>query len=148
MAQTQTEIEAQFEVTRWDADVYREAGDGPAMSQVLVEKTFTGRMSGTSTARVLTAGSETGQGYIGSERFEGTIDGRTGSLTYQHGGIMDGAEGSTFGTIVPGCGTGELEGVRGGITFWHDEAGATVTLRVAQWGDAGRGGPAEPSPGA
>ncbi|GLY33639.1 DUF3224 domain-containing protein [Kineosporia sp. NBRC 101731] len=125
------EIRSDFEVTSWDAEVYLEPSEGetgPSMSQALVGKTFTGVMAGTSVARVLTAGAATGQGYIASERFEGTIDGRAGTLVYQHGGIMDGDDGSTFGTLIPGCGTGELEGLRGSIRFWHDDQGATVTL--------------------
>ncbi len=43
---------------------------------------------------------------------------------------MEGKDGTTFGTIVPGCGTGDLAGLRGTISFWHDEKGATVTLRL------------------
>lgn len=125
MTETLREIVADFEVTRWDADEY-----APSMSQVLVEKAFTGAVSGTSVARLLTAGTEAGQGYVASERFEGTIEGRSGTLIYQHGGIMEGADGTTFGSIVPGSGTGDLAGLRGQISFWHDEKGAQVTLRL------------------
>ncbi|GLY18527.1 DUF3224 domain-containing protein [Kineosporia rhizophila] len=124
-----TEIVAEFQVTRWDAEPYAE--QDTVLSQVVVEKTFTGAVSGTSTARVLTAQAEGGQGYVASERFEGTIDGRSGTLVYQHGGIMDGEDGTTFGTIVPGSGTGELAGLRGTITLWHDAQGATITLRLS-----------------
>ncbi|MCD5312371.1 DUF3224 domain-containing protein [Kineosporia babensis] len=124
-----TEIVADFQVTRWDAEPYAE--QDTVMSQVVVEKTFTGAISGTSTARVLTAQAKTGQGYVASERFEGTIDGRSGTLVYQHGGIMDDGDGSTFGTIVPGSGTGDLADLRGTVSFWHDEKGATVTLKLS-----------------
>ncbi len=33
-----------------------------------------------------------------------------------------------FGYVVPGSGTGELQGLRGHCTFHHDENGATFTL--------------------
>ncbi len=123
------EIVAEFQVTRWDAEPYLE--QGTVLSQVVVEKTFAGAVSGTSTARVLTAQAEAGQGYVASERFEGTIEGRRGTLVYQHGGIMDGEDGTTFGTIVPGSGTDELADLRGTITFWHDAQGASVKLNLS-----------------
>lgn len=131
MTSTHTEIAADFEVTRWDTDPYLGPGPdgaGPAMSQVFVGKTFTGEMSGTSVARVLTVVSADGQGYVASERFEGSVAGRTGTLVYQHGGTTAGAVGSSFGTIVPGCGTGDLADLRGTIAFRHDDQGAGVTL--------------------
>ncbi|GAB6898117.1 DUF3224 domain-containing protein [Kineosporia succinea] len=123
-----TEIVASFEIKRWDAEVYQEPAEGQTLSQVLVEKEFSGAVTGTSVARLLAARSEGGQGYVASERFEGSVDGRSGALVYQHGGIVGGGVGTSFGNVVPGCGTGELEGATGSVEFRHDENGAAVTF--------------------
>ena len=69
------------------------------------------------------AKSEGGGGYIGHDRITGALGGKSGSFVFQHGGIM-GPEGvSNTGTIVPGTGTGELEGISGDGTMLADEEG-------------------------
>ncbi|GAA2588270.1 DUF3224 domain-containing protein [Dactylosporangium fulvum] len=125
---TGTEITAEFEVTGWDQSVYDEPGEGPAMARATVRKTFRGGIEGVSVAELLTAGDADGRGYVASERFTGTINGRRGTVVYQHGGLDDGRAPYTFGHIVPGSGTAELVGLAGEITFAHDESGARVTL--------------------
>lgn len=135
MANTTTErvIRAGFEVTGWDDTTYLtpEAGGGTAMAQVEVRKTFTGPVEGTSVTRLLTAGGPgDGRGYVASELFEGTIEGRRGSIVFQHGGVGDSAGATSFGNIVPGTGTGELDGLRGTVAYQHDENGAVVTLTL------------------
>jgi uncharacterized protein DUF3224 len=135
MADTTTErvIRAAFEVTGWDENTYlaAEAGAGTAMAQVEVRKTFTGPVAGTSVARLLTAGGPgDGRGYVASERFEGTIEGRRGTIVFQHGAVGDSGGGATFGNIVPGTGTAELAGLRGTVAYQHDENGAVVTLTL------------------
>lgn len=125
---TGTEITAEFEVTGWDQSVYDEPGEGPAMARATVRKTFRGDMDGVSVAELLMAGDADGRGYVASERFTGTINGRRGTVVYQHGGLDDGHAPYAFGHIVPGSGTAELVGLVGEITFAHDESGARVKL--------------------
>jgi len=124
-------VTCSFEVTEWDDQLYLETPDGPAMAQVAVRKTFSGAVEGSSTARVLTAGGPGGRGYVASERFEGTFEGRAGSFMMQHGGIgADGEDAFSFGSIVPGGGTGELAGLRGRVRFQHDDQGAVITFTI------------------
>lgn len=123
-----TAIVAEFEVTGWDQTPYDEDSGGASLARATVRKTFHGALEGTSVAELLMAGGEGGRGYVASERFIGTIDGRRGSVVFQHGGIDDGASPFTFGRIVPGTGTEGLAGLIGEITYRHDEAGATVSL--------------------
>lgn len=127
---TQT-AHATFEITQWDAEPYDTTADGAAMSQVTVGKTFAGDLVGTSTARLLTAGTEgpDGAGYVASERFTGHLAGRAGSFVLQHGGLAGGgSEPRSFGSIVPHSGTGALTGLVGTSEFAHDEQGARITL--------------------
>jgi hypothetical protein len=124
------ELTATFEVTGWEEIPYDEPAQGPKLSRVTVHKQFRGALEGESTAELLTAVAASGRGYVASEGFSGTVDGRRGTVVFQHGGLDDGRDSSTFGQIVPGSGTGELEGLAGQITYQHDESGARVTLRL------------------
>ena len=63
-------------------------------------------MEGTSVARLLTARSDGGAGYVASELVEATIDGRSGTFVLQHGGIATLRRGVPFqfGMVVPWLG--------------------------------------------
>ncbi|GAA1393318.1 DUF3224 domain-containing protein [Catellatospora coxensis] len=132
-ADTRT-LTTEFEVTGWEPTVYDEPGEGPALARVVVRKTFRGVVDGTSVAEVLTAAGPDGRGYVASERFVGAIEGRTGTLVFQHCGLDDNDIPHAFGHIVPGSGTGQLAGLTGQITFVHDDSGAHVTLVLRRTG--------------
>jgi hypothetical protein len=117
-------IVATFEITAWDETVYDAPDEGPPLMRVSVSKRFSGPLEGTSTAEVLIAGRE---GYLASERVDGVLEGRRGTFVLQHGGVGDHA----FGHVVPGSGTGELEGLSGEAVFAHDDAGARLELSYA-----------------
>lgn len=138
MTATQTDtrtLRGPFEVTGWDeTPPYDQPADGPALGRVTVRKRFTGVFAGQSVAELLTAVGPGGQGYVASERFTGTIDGRAGTVVFQHGGLTDGSSGESWGHVVPGSGTGELAGLSGSLTM-GDETGHRATLVVpAAWG--------------
>ncbi|MFC6022482.1 DUF3224 domain-containing protein [Plantactinospora solaniradicis] len=120
-----SEITAEFEVTGWDERAYDEPAEGGTLARVTVRKAFRGAVDGTSVAELLTAAN---RAYVASERFTGSIAGRHGSVVYQHGGVDDAENPRTFGHIVPGTATGDLAGLRGTITFRHDDTGHHVTL--------------------
>jgi hypothetical protein len=119
---------APFTNDRYDEEPYGEA-DGAEVSRVHISRTFTGDLEGSSVAELLIAKSEGGGGYVGHDRVTGTLQGKPGSFVFQHTGLM-GPEGVTnTGTIVPGTGTGELEGISGeGTMLADDEENHTLTL--------------------
>jgi hypothetical protein len=117
-------VTASFEITGWDETTYDAPEEGPPLVRASVRKRFSGPLQGTSTAEVLITGRE---GYLASERVDGALEGLRGTFVIQHGGVGDRA----FGHIVPGSGTGELEGLSGDAVFAHDEAGARLTLSYA-----------------
>ncbi len=124
-----TEFTSEFEVTVWDAKPYYDTG--PKLSRVTVHKTFTGRIAGTSVGEGLTAQSDAGAGYLVSELFTGSLDGRAGTVVFQHGGIVDEHDNPTsFGHIVPGSGTGGLAGLAGQVRFRHGSISITMASRV------------------
>ncbi len=113
-----TQLKAAFTITRWDESTY-EAGE-PKLARVDVGKTFTGPLEGTSTAQLLTCAAADGSaGYVASERFTGTLDGRTGTFVLQHGATMSHSGPSFFGHVVPGSGTDELVGLTGAARVEH-----------------------------
>jgi hypothetical protein len=119
---------APFTNDRYDEEPYAEA-DGVELSRVHIARTFRGDLVGESTAELMIAKSEGGGGYIGHDRIAGTLDGKSGTFVLQHTGIMSADGVTNTGTIVPGTGTGELEGITGEGTMLADEEGNhTFTL--------------------
>jgi Protein of unknown function (DUF3224) len=120
--------QAPFTNDRYDEEPYGE-GAGVELTRVHISRTFSGDLEGTATAEILISKSEGGGGYTGQDLITGTLNGKAGGFVIQHGGIM-GPEGiSNAGTIVPGTGSGELEGITGEGTLLADEEGNhTLTL--------------------
>lgn len=112
---------ASFEVTGWDQEPYGDGGDGPSLSRATVRKAFTGDLTGDSTAELLMCQADTsdldaGAGYVASERVTGRLGGQDGSFVMQHWGVSGGGQAPrSFGHIVPGSGTGALEGISGEV---------------------------------
>jgi hypothetical protein len=122
---------AEFTITSWEPAPYDEDVPGPKMTRTVVKKAFTGALTGTSVAELLTCESEFGSaGYVAMERVEGTVDGLAGTFVIQHGGLFDATTGKAtpYGAIVPGSATGDLAGLRGSAEYKHDDAGALLTL--------------------
>ena len=71
---------------------------------------------------------ESGSGYVASERIAGRLGDRTRSFVVQHGANGGGEETKAYGAVVPGSGTGDLRGLRGRVTYQHDEHGVIFTL--------------------
>lgn len=80
-------------------------------------KTWSGGLEGTSAGTMLSAGNQAmgTAGYVAIEIFTGTLDGREGSFALQQFGTMD-ADGMVLHyEVVPGSGTGDLQGLRGTV---------------------------------
>lgn len=126
-----TRATATFQITHWEQTPYHESA--PALARAMVAKTFTGDLVGTSTAELLLCGggesAAGGAGYLAHEYVTATLSGRSGTFVLQHGGLSGGGgEPASFGAVVPGTGTGGLEGLVGEARFQHDENGAVLTL--------------------
>ena len=97
-----------------------------AQIRPLRSRTFSGDLTGESRAEILITKSEGGGGYTGQDLITGTLNGKAGSFVIQHGGIL-GPDGVTnSGTIVPGTGAGELEGITGQATLLAEAADELV----------------------
>lgn len=98
---------------------------------LVFHKTFTAGITGSSEVFFMSNGDIEGQrGYVAVERITGTMDdGRSGSVTVQHGGLESDA-GTRFGYSVPGTGTNDFAGWTGTARIDHDETGAFFTIML------------------
>lgn len=81
--------------------------------RMLVEKHYVGDLRGSGKGEMLATMIEQSGAYVAMERIRGNLDGRDGAFTVVHRGIMDAGRHELSITIVPGSGTGGLEGISG-----------------------------------
>jgi len=87
-------------------------GDG--ISRMLLDKQYHGDLEATSKGQMLAVGSAKGSGvYVAIETVTGTLQGKTGSFSLHHTGIMTGGKPSLTISVVPGSGTAQLTGLTG-----------------------------------
>ncbi|WP_437925294.1 DUF3224 domain-containing protein [Sorangium sp. So ce291] len=114
----------QFKNVATSSAAYDTPEEGPELSRVAHDRALEGDLIGTSKAELhtcLTGGDRFG--YVGTDRFSGSVAGRRGTFVFQHGGVRQGGELRSFGFIVPGSGTGDLAGIQGSATISVDAAG-------------------------
>ncbi|MFN7984159.1 MAG: DUF3224 domain-containing protein [Vicinamibacterales bacterium] len=93
--------------------------DGVSLGRMSLDKQFEGDLVATGKGEMLTALTPVkgSAGYVAIERVTGTLQGRAGSLVFQHTGTMDNGSQQLSITVVPGSGTGELAGITGTFTI-------------------------------
>ncbi|WP_449060541.1 DUF3224 domain-containing protein [Planomonospora algeriensis] len=111
-----------FGIDSWEPQPYDER-EGATLTRVHVTKTFHGDLEGDSTTDIITAvaGEAGGAAYVGFERFTGTVNGRKGTFVLHHTATSHAGESSLSWTILPGSGTDELIGIRGGGQIVNDD---------------------------
>jgi hypothetical protein len=117
-----THASGRIDVRKYEPSAYDEPAGGPALVRIHVEEEFSGDIEGSGVAEFLqTARSENEASFVGVERVTGRVGGHAGTFVLQDAGTLkDGTvSGSWF--VVPGSGTGELQGLRG-------EGGFTAAL--------------------
>lgn len=89
--------------------------EAPLLGRMTIHKTLHGGIEATGVGQMLTAMTSTkgSAGYVAVETITGTVDGRKGSFSLMHTGVMDKGKPSLTVTVVPDSGTGELEGIAG-----------------------------------
>jgi len=83
------------------------------ITQAQVGYSYTGEIEGSSTLAYLIAYKPDGAPVLGMEQFTGTIAGHDGSCVFLHTGSQDAGSVTAHLEVVPGMGTGGLEGLRG-----------------------------------
>ena len=88
-----------------------------------INKEIHGDLEATSKGEMFSAGNPRAgaAGYVAIEMVTGTLGGKQGSFALQHLGTMDASGPKMQVTVVPGSGTGELQGIAGTFTIHNDK---------------------------
>lgn len=115
-----------FDITSWDEKPYLELGDGVKYSKASVVKTYHGRLDGRAQLEYLMVYYGDGQAtFVGVEHFEGTFDGKKGSIAFEHKGILKGGIAESEFTTIVGSGRNGLVGLN---VEGHYKAGHSMTI--------------------
>ena len=93
-----------------------------AIDRFRLYKVYLGDLVGTARGQMIGAGKRAAgtAGYVAVEQVTGKLQGRSGSFALQHYGMMNCGEVELTVRIVPGSGTGDLQGIAGTMTFANE----------------------------
>ena len=112
-----------FKVKSWEEDPYQEMEDGTKLTRARVTNSFTGELEGEGNVEYLMFHRADGTAsFVGLEHVVGKVGGRSGSFVLEHRGEFVGGKVEDDWSVVPGSGTGELEGFQGKASFASDHA--------------------------
>lgn len=105
---------ARFAIQSWDEQPWSEGQDPPKLTRATVTRTYTGDVTGEGRVEYLMIYREDGSAaFVGLERVDGRVAGRSGSFVLQRTGVFEGGQAKEAYSVVPGSGTGELAGLVG-----------------------------------
>jgi hypothetical protein len=109
-----TRATAVITVHKYEPSAYDESAEGPVLTRIHVEESFSGDITGDGVVEFLqAAGADGSASFVGIERVTGQIDGRQGTFLLQDAGTVDGNIVSGDWFVIPRSGTGQLSGLRG-----------------------------------
>jgi hypothetical protein len=128
-----TRAEALIAIRTYEPAVYDEQVDGPALTRIHVEESFSGDITGDGVVEFLQASRADGTAsFVGIERVVGTVGGREGTFLLQDAGTVEGNIVSGDWFVVPGSGTGQLTGLRGTGGF-RAQLGQGARVHLDYW---------------
>jgi hypothetical protein len=105
---------SRFTITGWDEKPYSEGPDLPKLTRATVTKTFTGDIAGEGHVEFLMMYRSDGTAtFVGLERVVGQVAGKAGSFVLQRTGVFEDGMAKESYVVIPGSGTGDLQGLRG-----------------------------------
>ena len=105
---------ARFAIKNWDEKPYSEGQNQPKLTRATVIKALTGDIEGESQTDYLMMYRADGTAaFVGLERVSGKIAGKSGSFVLQRTGVFESGQAKESYSVIPGSGTGELQGLRG-----------------------------------
>jgi hypothetical protein len=113
-----------FVLPTWEEDAFDQA-PGAVLKRVRNTKDFSGGFAGSSASELLIVQAEGGgAAYVGLERASGDLGGHEGTFVLHHDATSWSGATTAIATIVPGSGTGELEGLTGRMEIQRHEDGS------------------------
>ena len=126
-------VNAEITVHKYEPAAYEEPSDGPTLTRIHVEESFSGEIEGDGVAEFLQAGRADGSAsFVGLERVTGKLAGKQGTFVLQDAGTVEGNVVSGEWFVVAGSGTGELEGLRGTGGF-RANLGENAQVHLDYW---------------
>lgn len=125
-----SKVSGTFTVTGGNEEIIRDAEGEVRLSRVSGTQRFEGDIVGEGSVEwVMCYSLDRSARFLGFQRIEGSIGGRSGSLTMESTGFHDGRSSIGSWHIIPGSGTGELAGISGRGTF-EAPGGASVSYEL------------------
>lgn len=105
---------ARFAIKSWDEKPYSENPGEPKLTRASVTKTYTGEIEGQAHVEYLMMYRANGSAaFVGFERVVGQLAGKSGSFVIQYTGTYESGLATSSYFVIPGSGTGELQGLIG-----------------------------------
>jgi len=120
-----------FEVKSWDEKPYDELKGGAKLTRASVTQSYQGDIEGVGSVEyTMMYPDENSASFVAMQRIVGRVGDKSGSFVLQMSGTFEDGLAKAAGTIVPGSGTGELQGVQGKGEFaaQHGESTVPYTL--------------------
>jgi hypothetical protein len=120
-------------VHKYEPSAYDEPAEGPVLTRIHVEESFSGDISGDGVVEFLQAADADGSAsFVGIERVTGTVAGQTGTFLLQDAGTVQDniVNGDWF--VIPGSATGGLAGLRGTGGF-RANLGESAQVHLDYW---------------
>jgi len=128
-----TRATGKITVKSYEPAPYDEPADGPTLSRIHVEETFSGDIEAEGVVDFLQAQMADGSAsFVGIERVTGNLGVRSGSFLLQDQGTVSGSTVSGEWFVVPGSGSGDLAGLRGEGGF-SAQLGESAEVSIEYW---------------
>jgi Protein of unknown function (DUF3224) len=132
-ASARTRATAVITVHKYEPTAYDEPAEGPVLTRIHVEESFSGDISGDGVVEFLQAARPDGSAsFVGIERVSGTVGGREGTFLLQDAGTVRDNIVSGDWFVIPGSGTGGLAGLRGEGGF-RANLGESAQVHLDHW---------------
>jgi len=128
-----TQANAVVTVHKYQPLACDEPAEGPVLTRIHVEESFSGDITGDGVVEFLQAARPDGSAsFAGIERVTGTVAERTGTFLLQQAGTLQDNVVSGDWFVIPGSGTGQLAGLRGTGGF-RASLGEGAQVYLAYW---------------
>jgi hypothetical protein len=109
-----TRATGKVDIKSWNEETTRELEGGRKLTRASITCAYSGAIDGESSLEYLMVYRPDGTAtYVGLEHVSGTLGGKRGGFVVEHTGEWRDNAAHTTLTIVPGSGTGQLEGISG-----------------------------------
>ena len=130
------QLTASYTPTKWDEKTYQLISEKQKMTKASVEMVFTGVMEGKASVEWLMYYSDFDDKdmhkavaqYTGLIRFEGNVEGKSGSFVMEDKGSYEAGEARSVSAIIPGSGTGELKTISGAAKSFATPKSCSIEL--------------------